>query len=209
MTIIMRHSFSTYYADKSDVIDNHWFSFTQIQFDWILTRLKSHYANNDKFTVIDLGCGTGRLLSLIADEFPNAVLHGVDGTPEMIHKSRERLKGRCALIQGDLNEYVPTHHYDVVISTTVLHHLDEPETHLQTIQNALKTDGHAFISEFALDTLPLKLANLWWTKTQPSHKQAWTSRALQKIITKNGFTITDKAILKPDHFWRLQIYDLV
>lgn len=205
----MATNFLDYYSDKTSDIDDHWFLFTQIQFDWILAHLKSIHNADDKFTVIDMGCGTGRLLSMISYEFPNAILHGVDGTPEMIHKSRERLKGRCALIQADLNEYVPTRQYDIVISTTVLHHLDEPEAHIQTIQNILNNDGHAFISEFALNTIPLKLANLWWTKTQPSHKQAWTSRALQKIIAKNGFTISTQAILKPDHFWRLQIYDLV
>jgi len=200
--------FADYYSDKTSDIDDHWFSFTQIQFEWILNRLGTVYTTDDHFTVLDLGCGTGRLLSMIANQYPNATLHGVDGTPEMIHKSRERLKGRCALIQADLNDYIPQHQYDVVISTTVLHHLDDPEIHLQTIQNALKNNGHAFISEFAIDTLPLKLANLWWKYSQPAHKQAWSSRAFQKLITKNDFTINDKAILKPGNFWRLQIYDL-
>lgn len=200
--------FSNYYSNKTSDIDTHWFYFTQIQFDWIIERLKSIYNPKDKFTVIDLGCGTGRLLSMIADEFPNATLHGVDGTPEMIHKSQKRLKGRCALIQANLNDYTPPHQYDVVISTTVLHHLNKPEEHFNTIKNSLSSNGHAFISEFAINTLPLKLANIWWKYSQASHKQAWSSQAFRKLINKNGFTIADKAILKPDNFWRLQIYDL-
>jgi len=199
---------SKYYSDKTSDIDDHWFSFTQIQFDWILNRLGAIYQSDDHFTVLDLGCGTGRLLSMIADQYPNAILHGVDGTPEMIHKSRERLKGQCALIQADLNNYIPTHQYDIIISATVLHHLDDPDTHLQTIDNALNKGGHAFISEFAINTLPLQLANIWWKYSQPAHKRAWPSRAFQRLITKNGFIINDKTILKPDHFWRLQIYDL-
>jgi len=204
----MSNGFSEYYSDKTSDVDDHWFLFTQIQFDWILNRLRSLYNTDDQFTVIDLGCGTGRLLSLIANEFPNSILHGVDGTPEMIKTSRQRLKGKCALIQADLDDYAPAHGYDIVISTTVLHHLNNPDNHIQTIQNALSNNGHAFISEFALDTIPLKLANIWWSRTQPSHKKAWSSSKLKKIICKNGFTITDKAILKPDKFWRLQIYNL-
>ncbi len=202
----MVSDFIKYYSKKTSDIDNHWFFFTQIQFDWIIEKLKSNYKTNDVFSVMDLGCGTGRLLSIIAKEFPNALLHGVDGTPEMIHKSRERLKGQSILIQADLEKYFPTQPFDIVISTTVLHHLSSPSEHLEMIKSY--TNSHAFISEFAVDTLPLKLANMWWKKTQQSHKQAWSSRAFQKLINKNGLTISDKAILKPDNFWRLQIYDL-
>lgn len=198
--------FADYYSDKADDIDNHWYDFTQVQFDWILERLKSLYKADDPFTVLDLGCGTGRLLSIIANEFPNAIFHGVDGTPEMIKKSRERLKGRCALIQADLNEYNPLQAYNIVVSTTVLHHLDTPQAHLSMIANI--TQDHAFISEFALDTVFLKLANLWWLKTQNSHKQAWSSRKFQNTLKQSNLAISDKAILKPDNFWRLQIYGL-
>ena len=154
----MPSDFSDYYSNKTSDIDDHWFLFSQIQFDWILNQIKSLYSTDDHFTVIDLGCGTGRMLSMIADDYPNAVLHGVDGTPEMIKKSQERLKNRSALIQADLNDYAPPHHYDIVISTTVMHHLIDPSHHLSTIKNALNTNGHVFVSEFSLSTLPLKIS---------------------------------------------------
>lgn len=200
--------FIQYYSKKTSDLDDRWFFFTKIQFEWILTRLRDHYKTDDNFTVLDLGCGTGRLLSMIADIYPNARLTGVDGTPKMIHKTRERLKGRCALIQADLNDYIPTNRYDVIISTTVIHHLDDPHHHLDMIHNTLNNDGHAFISEFAINTLPLKMASLWWKYSQLGHKQSWSSRNFQKMIKQTNFKVNKKSILKPDNFWRLQIYDL-
>ena len=197
-------SYSKYYSDKTSDIDDHWFFFTQIQFEWILAQLKTHYNHDDDFSVIDLGCGTGRLLSIIADSFLNAQLDGIDGTPEMVATSQNRLKDRATITQANLNDYTPDQSYDVVMSTTVMHHLDNPEKHLRMITDI--ADSHVFLSEIALDSLPLRLANIWWGLTQASHKQAWPSQAFQNMINKNGLTITDQAILKPDNFWRLQIY---
>lgn len=199
-------SYANYYSDKTSDIDDHWFFFTQIQFEWILKLLKVHYAPDDMFSVMDLGCGTGRLLSMIADVFPNAKLNGVDGTPKMVKTSLNRLGNDATITQANLNNYVPDQSYDVVISTTVMHHLDDPDAHLKMIGDMANT--HAFVSEFAIDTLTLKLANIWWGLTQKSHKQAWSSKSFQTIIQNNSLTISDKAILKPDNFWRLQIYDL-
>jgi trans-aconitate methyltransferase len=204
----MAKDFSDYYKYRTSDIDGHWFSFTQIQFDWIIRKLKSYYTVNDYFTVLDLGCGTGRLLNSIADIFPNAVLCGVDGTPEMLKCARNRLKGRATLIQANLDNYHPSHGYDVIISTTVIHHLENPEGHLLSIKNNLNAHGHGFISEFASDTLRLRLACMWWKLTNVAHKQAWSSQSFKKLLKHNGLNIAGTAILKPDSFWRLQIYDI-
>jgi len=198
--------FISYYTQKKDTIDTHWHCFTQIQFDWILSQLQNHYAHDAQFTLLDLGCGTGRLLEQIAHQFPQATLHGVDGTPAMIHKSRERLKGQVALIQANLDSFTPMHNYNVIISTTVMHHLNDIHHHLKIIR--YYTVDNAFISEFAINTLPLILANQWWKAAQSSHKQAWSCHGFQKLLNENHFTIANKAVLKPDRFWRLQIYNL-
>jgi 2-polyprenyl-3-methyl-5-hydroxy-6-metoxy-1,4-benzoquinol methylase len=61
----MRLSFQSFYKNNVEAIDTKWLRFTSIQFNWILTQLKEKYKPTDSFSVIDLGCGTGRLLSLI------------------------------------------------------------------------------------------------------------------------------------------------
>lgn len=200
------NDFSQYYSKKTNDIDDRWFLFTQIQFDWILKRLQSYYSQDDVFSVMDLGCGTGRLLYQIAGIFPNAHLYGVDGTRAMVQKSKNKLHDKANIIQADLNDYKPSSDYDVIISTTVLHHLDNPSAHLAMIKN--HTKQHIFISEFAIMTLPLWVANLCWKYSQSSHKQAWSPSVFQSLIRHNDFIIADKAILKPDNFWRLQIYDM-
>ena len=55
-------------------------------------------------TVLDAGCGSGRVTELIADALPEGRLIGVDGSKAMIDRARERLGARAELIWSDLLE---------------------------------------------------------------------------------------------------------
>ena len=53
--------------------------------------------------ILDIGCGTGDMLLLIAQEAPDAELVGLDFSPNMLEQAQERCKdlGTLALVQGD------------------------------------------------------------------------------------------------------------
>lgn len=53
--------------------------------------------------VLDIGCGTGDMLLLVADELPEAQLTGLDFSPNMLEQARERCGDLAAisLVQGD------------------------------------------------------------------------------------------------------------
>lgn len=204
----MPRDYQSYYKDNIDAIDTKWHQFTEIQFCWIIEKLQSKYNPNDHFSVMDLGCGTGRLLALIHDHFPNATLNGIDGTTLMVFRTQNRLPMGTSVKKHDLNSYQLQNNYDVIISTTVLHHLTNPQSHINMIMAHLSPNGTAYISEFALETLPLKLANKWWTWTQAAHIQAWSKDDFNLMLAKADAKINQFDILNPDWFWKLQIYEL-
>src|SRR5579859_2610832 len=78
--------------------------------------------------VLDIGCGTGTL-AIIAKQHVTAagIVCGVDASPEMI--ARAKKKSAKARAQVEFSEGVvealpyPDHHFDVVLSTMMLHHL--------------------------------------------------------------------------------------
>lgn len=55
--------------------------------------------------VLDLGCGTGAGTLFLAREFPHASIRGLDLSPNMVRKARDRIgldpEGRVAFRQGD------------------------------------------------------------------------------------------------------------
>ena len=53
-------------------------------------------------TVLDAGCGTGGVTELLLARVPEGRVIGVDGSPSMIERARERLGGRADLRVTDL-----------------------------------------------------------------------------------------------------------
>lgn len=85
--------------------------------------------------VVDLGCGPGTLTATLLDRWPDAVVRGVDSSPEMIEAAREltgvaRLgKGRLEFELGDVREWsAPSGSIDVIVTNATLQwipgHLD-------------------------------------------------------------------------------------
>jgi trans-aconitate methyltransferase len=140
--------------------------------------------------------------------FPNATLHGVDGTKEMVNKAISRLPQNTNIKIMNLNNDTFTRKYDVILSTTVLHHLNNPKDHLLMIRSSLTSKGTAYISEFAIESISLWFTNLWWSIIHPAHKKTWTIKKFTNLLKQSSFKITNSKILKPDKFWILQIYEL-
>jgi 2-polyprenyl-3-methyl-5-hydroxy-6-metoxy-1,4-benzoquinol methylase len=201
-------AFQDFYTHHAEDMDARWGDFIALQAEWILNRLKILYKPDASFKVIDLGCGTGEILSQITAFFPNALLHGVDGTSAMIAKAQAKLKNRAVLTQTDLAEFQFTDRFDVIISTTVLHHLESPMNHIESFYSGLAENGHIFLSEIAINSWKLYLASLWWRYRHKSHHHDWSEKDFRYFIRTCGLKIENAAILKPDDFWRLQIYHL-
>jgi ubiquinone/menaquinone biosynthesis C-methylase UbiE len=76
--------------------------------------------------VLDLGCGTGRLVQLIAERFPDAEVYGVDPSGRMVEVCAERFKElpNVHIAEGTATWIpCPTGHLHCVLSNLALHHV--------------------------------------------------------------------------------------
>jgi ubiquinone/menaquinone biosynthesis C-methylase UbiE len=82
--------------------------------------------------VLDLGCGTADVTIRFARAYPKCVIHGIDGAENMLKHGREAiadhgLGSRITLYCGCLPEAEPPRSsYDIIVSNSLLHHLDDP-----------------------------------------------------------------------------------
>lgn len=75
----------------------------------------------DAASVIDLGCGPGHLMAPLRQRWPQAVLHGVDASVEMIETARREHGGdRVGYQLADVREWEPIDAVDVVVSNATL-----------------------------------------------------------------------------------------
>jgi trans-aconitate methyltransferase len=80
---------------------------------------------------LDLGCGNGRLLSLVKAHAPHARAMGLDFSPTMLESARRQLPD-VELIAHDLDSPLPAiGPFDAVVSSFAIHHL--PHARKQTL----------------------------------------------------------------------------
>jgi trans-aconitate 2-methyltransferase len=73
-------------------------------------------------SVVDLGCGTGELTRTLCDRFPEAVVLGVDNSPEMLAAARARaIPGKLQFEAGDAGRFRASSPVDVLVSNAALH----------------------------------------------------------------------------------------
>jgi len=110
--------------------------------------------------LVDLGTGSGRMLTLLAPKAGTAV--GLDLSQRMlniarVHVEAEGLKG-IELRHGDLfHTRLPGHSADLVVIHQVLHFLETPDLALMEAARILKPKGRLLIVDFAPHELKFML----------------------------------------------------
>lgn len=104
--------------------------------------------------ILDLGCGTGNLTAMILHHFPDAEIHVLDISADILTECKTRFQHHKNIHyhQQDFSALdFPNEHFDLVLSSIAIHHIpDEQKLKLyQKIYQILKTEG---IFEFADQT---------------------------------------------------------
>ncbi|MEQ9640178.1 MAG: methyltransferase domain-containing protein [Alphaproteobacteria bacterium] len=73
--------------------------------------------------VYDLGCGTGAMVKMMHERWPEAEVTGVDRSADMLATAREAAPG-AAFEAADLADWAPAAPADVIYSNAALHWLD-------------------------------------------------------------------------------------
>ena len=78
-------------------------------------------------TVLDAGCGSGRVTAMLLDRLPRGRVVAVDGAPSMVEKAREALGDRATVILSDLTDVELDEPVDAVFSNAVFHWVPDHE----------------------------------------------------------------------------------
>jgi ubiquinone/menaquinone biosynthesis C-methylase UbiE len=90
--------------------------------------------------VLDVGCGTGRLLRAAHDRWPNARLVGVDPSTGMIEAGRGLTPGELHVASAEAIP-LPDDSVDLAFSTIAFHHWADPARGLREVARVLRPGG--------------------------------------------------------------------
>ncbi|HEY8083210.1 MAG TPA: methyltransferase domain-containing protein [Solirubrobacterales bacterium] len=110
------------------------------QFEWgmgVLERLELR----DGETVLDAGCGSGRVTAELMKRIPGGRLVAVDGSEAMIAKARERLGEEPTYVVADLSALELDERVDLVFSTATFHWIQDHDLLFRRLRAVLRPGG--------------------------------------------------------------------
>ena len=110
------------------------------QFNWGMEVLGRLELNGDE-TVLDAGCGSGRVSAELAARIPNGHLFAVDGSEAMVAKARERLGDDVTYVVADLSQLEVSEPVDLIFSTATFHWILDHDVLFERLRAALKPGG--------------------------------------------------------------------
>lgn len=175
----MHIGFKTHYFKELAELEagNFWFRARNKLILWALHRYSPGLQS-----FLEIGCGTGFVISAISKRFPEARLSGSEYLEEGLVYARQRVPG-AEFTQMDARHIPHESELDAIGAFDVLEHIEEDEVVLQQICIALKPGGMVFI------TVP---QHRWlWSAVDEyaCHVRRYTANELHQKVCNAGFEI--------------------
>ncbi|MEM8968399.1 MAG: class I SAM-dependent methyltransferase [Bacteroidota bacterium] len=96
--------------------------------------------------VMDIGCGSGRALNLMAQHYPESIFVGYDLCADPLETARREAQRRgltnIHFEQRDLTHYAPEDTFDFITAFDAIHDQARPDHVLRSVYQSLSNDGH-------------------------------------------------------------------
>jgi ubiquinone/menaquinone biosynthesis C-methylase UbiE len=135
-----------YFNRRSFTYENslkQWFFFDRIQ-KAVLNMVEKEYAPQ---VVLDVGCGTGRLLRKVRERWPTAQLIGVDAAAGMIDRARQLMPYATFYVSKAESLPLLDDSVDLALSTASFHHWQDKEKALREIKRVLRLGGRFILGD--------------------------------------------------------------
>jgi trans-aconitate 2-methyltransferase len=162
----------------------------------VLERLQ---LNGDE-TVLDGGCGTGRVTEQLLAKLPHGRVIGADASAKMIEQAKERFAGnlRVSLIVADLTAIEIPEQVDAILSTATFHWIKDHDKLFAQLARILKPGGQLVAQCGGATNIAGVMAAIEEVMRSPTYAAAFagwyspwlyaTPEATEERLTRAGFT---------------------
>jgi len=169
----------SYYAELARLeAGNFWF---RARNRLILQTLRKFFPDARRF--LEVGCGTGYVLSGVARNFPHMALVGSELFPQGLAFAASRVP-HAAMIQMDATAIPFEREFDVIGAFDVLEHVEEDERVLAQMHQAVADGGGIIL------TVP-QHRFLWSRQDEYAcHVRRYSAKELRDKVERAGFSVT-------------------
>ena len=153
--------------------------------------LRDKKAADSSLKMLDIGCGTGQLISHLAKQLPNAKLYGIDLTEAMINRAKQKLKQyKNITLQQASVENIPHKDklFDYILTTEAFHHFPDPEKALLEMKRVLKDDGKIILIDINFGPGISYLFH----KIEPGNKKIYSKKQFRQLFKATGLHLIEQ-----------------
>lgn len=138
--------------------------------------------------VLDVGCGTGEILSIIKTLYPAVSLFGIDISKEMLKQAEEKGLNNSRLFLGDA-ENLPfeNERFDLLICTDSFHHYPNPQRAIDEFYRVLKAGGILLLADFWKPFPFRQLMNLFIPFSNEGDVKIYSKNEIIKFLEQSNF----------------------
>ena len=188
------------YSALAPTYDQRWSAYLNASFEMTLEIV----ANLPAERVLDVACGTGRLLELLARRPDHVELNGIDKVAAMLEVAKQRLGQRATLLEGEAqNLPFEDAGFQLVTSTNALHYFPNADAALCEIRRVIAPNGNLVITDWCRNFFWMKVLNRLLPRTQHAHVHTFSVIELKRSLVEAGFNVISERRRKIDWFWGL------
>jgi SAM-dependent methyltransferase len=166
------------YEDDAELYDIAFSWDISEEADWLVERLQAT-------TVLEPGCGSGRMLEALADRGCRVV--GIDTSPQMVELARARLGSRGEVFEADMTHFDLGRAFDgAVCPINTLLHLAPPELarHLQRMARHLEPRARYLVQVGLVDAGQEPFAGSHWeaSRGETTLKIDWVDEEVDAVL---------------------------
>jgi ubiquinone/menaquinone biosynthesis C-methylase UbiE len=128
----------------------------------------------------------------------------VDLSIEMLSVARARLGAASPLLAADVHRLpLRSESFGLAVSTSVLHHWDDPERALAEIFRVLHPGGRLVLTDWSADHLPLRLYSRVLKLTDRSVVRVHRTAELTGLVRSAGFAVEAVKHFRVNWLWAM------
>lgn len=153
----------------------------------VLDLIRRTVGSRRVFSLLEIGTGSGFLLSFLEAEYPQAKLTGVEYDDRLVAITRSKVQN-AMIVQGNAEEFAFGDTFDIIVSLQVIEHLYQPELMLATVRKHLASGGAFIFTTPNLSGCGARVMKGKWHGYRDDHVSMKEFRDWQTFLEKNGFT---------------------
>ncbi len=158
---------------------------SQFFYEYRLLLLRRYHGNLRPRTILDFGCGRGRLTAMLTQAYPEATVTGLDVSKQSIDIARRRYGPATSFCTEIARDAL----YDLIVASGVFHHIlpEKQRTELQLLGEHLAPDGLMVLFEHN----PFNPLTRWIVRHEPFDFDSYliTPGRMRRLISDAGLRL--------------------